>query len=100
MKIFLIYLFFVVILSFNYAKYIYVGKTTQGSMEIESVAVVGPDAHYFTVSYNRNVVYRWWWARIRVAFSAIKDVDIGNLDAHVEIRTTPGRTRRVQITGE
>jgi len=79
-------------------EYIYIGTTTAGRLVLESVAIIGVDAHYFTVTSNRQACQQNWWIQIKVEFASDVDVSIDDLDATVEIRTSPDRIRTVKLT--
>lgn len=81
-------------------EYLYIGRTTVGDLQVDSVEVVGPDARHFKVAYNRKIVNRWWWAKIKVQYLSFENLPIDSLDATVVIRTDTNRVRQLKIVAE
>lgn len=81
-------------------QYIYIGRTTPGQLVLESATVGGTDADRFRVYYPKTTANSGEWIRIKVEYSAFEKLIINKLDAYIEIRTAPGRVRRVQIGWE
>ncbi len=82
-------------------EFIYVGRSTSGAININSVSVHGKGARYFSVSTSRTVLHQNEFARITVRFRSKTKVSLGDLrPTHVDIKYGPNnKLARILMLG-
>jgi hypothetical protein len=79
-------------------EYVYIGRTNPGKLHIREVHLHGTDAHFFNLSTYDPVVGQDEYTRVTVSFNSTMPVDMGSLDAYIQIKTNVGKMQ-VDITG-
>lgn len=88
--------------SYVRTEYLYVGRTTEGTLSIRGLRVTGNDASYFTIGQiAKATVKKGGYIRLKLMFRSLLPVKwtYDNIDAYIEIQTSEG-DRRVQILPE
>jgi len=82
--------------------YLYIGRTTPGSLVIQNISVKGPHAKYFSLSKSSATIKQNGYIRVKVMFRSRARVwrgwDFG-LQAYIEVRNNANGVRRIQLVG-
>jgi len=82
-------------------EYLYVGRSTSGTLVVTDISVVGEDARYFDVGSTKSAqVEENGYLRIKVAFRSAQPVDWTSVQAAIVIQLQGYENHRIPIVGE
>ena len=82
-------------------EYIYIGRTTPGTLAVRAISMSGNDASHFTIGQiNKATVEENEYIRIKISFKSLLETNFDdNLDAYIKVETSEG-DRRIKIVPE
>ena len=77
--------------------WLYIGRTTAGTLKISSISVEGTGRQYFSLSNTQGSIAKNGHIRVKVSFVSARRLNPNNIDARIVIRSNVSSQEVVQI---
>ena len=80
-------------------EFLYIGRTTEGILNVESIAIGGEDAGLFRIDKEQGIMKKSGHMRVKVSFESTSS-SMEGLSAHLLIKNSVNGVRRIDLVGE
>lgn len=85
---------------YRWNEYFYVGRTTEGVLNIRRILVVGEHANYFKVDKRKSKIRRNGYVRVKVSFHSAHRVNLKAIRAFIHIENSVNGMQRITLEGK